>query len=47
MRRLAHQHGIWIGQGLNTRREVHSIAEDRDLRLGPFLNLPDYRRSGD
>ena len=46
VRRLAHKHRVRLGQGLQTRREVHGVAENRDSGVGTVLDLSDHRRSG-
>src|SRR5262245_55889011 len=44
MRRLAHEHRIWLSQALQTRSEVHGIAEDRHPGVSAILHLPDHSR---
>jgi hypothetical protein len=46
MRCLAHQGAIRIGQGLQTCREIHRVAENRDPGVSTALHLSHHRRSG-
>jgi hypothetical protein len=46
VRRLAHQHRIRLGKALQALREIHRIAENRNILVGTVLQLPDYCRAG-
>src|SRR6202035_1552907 len=41
MRSLAHEHRVRLRQSLQARREIHSVAENRDPGISAFLNFSD------
>jgi hypothetical protein len=46
VRTPAHEHGIRFGQGLQTRGEIHCIAENGDRRVATPLDPPNHSESG-
>ena len=46
VRRLAHEHRVRLGEGLQTRREIHGVAENRDCRISTVLDLSNHRWPG-